>query len=364
MAHGSRSYRLKTQGSKPCIETNDFSVSVHRGCAIPVTVKPLLACTLAALFLVSCKKEETSPEPTPEKTAAGRGKIDPVPKPEAKPVAAPEPRKAPVPPKKAIAWKDKLLHAGIKHHNPNYTNQGQFQIEDGKVLAVMLPGMGITSLEGLPIKHLRQIDISDNPISDISPLKGAPLEVFYAERTKVEDLTPLRGAKLGAIALSFTPVHDISPLAGAPVEEVRLVSTRVADISALAGAPIQAAWFTDSPVNSIAALAKAPLITLTLHRTKVTDVSPLAGSQLQRLHIGETPVRDLRPLAGLPLTRLVFTPPYILEGMDVVRALPLREIGTAFDDERKDLVAPSRFWPAWDAVMAGGRPGTDPAPGQ
>jgi hypothetical protein len=87
-----------------------------------------------------------------------------------------------------------------------------------------------------------------------------------------------------------------------------------------------------------------PLVSLTLHRTRVTDLSPLSGSSLQRLHIAETPVHDLTPLKGLPLTRLVFTPANIKTGMEIARELPVREIGTRFDEEGRDLMPPAAFW--------------------
>jgi hypothetical protein len=93
----------------------------------------------------------------------------------------------------------------------------------------------------------------------------------------------------------------------------------------------------------------------------VKDLSPLSGTALQRLHIGETPVTDLSPLKGMKLTRLVFTPTNITKGMDVARSLSLQEIGTRFDEEQKDLVPSSSFWPAYDAANAP-RPPLAPRP--
>jgi hypothetical protein len=55
-------------------------------------------------------------------------------------------------------------------------------------------------------------------------------------------------------------------------------------------------------------------------------------------------VEDLTPLKGMNLTRLVFTPANIKAGLDVAKTLPLREIGTKFEDAEKDLTTPEVFW--------------------
>jgi hypothetical protein len=103
-------------------------------------------------------------------------------------------------------------------------------------------------------------------------------------------------------------------------------------------------WLTGCPVENLSPLEDLPLVSLTLHRTKVKNLAPLSETRLRRLHIGETPVEDLTPLRGMALTRLVFTPANIKRGLEVVKDLPLQEIGTRFDEEAKDLAPPSVFW--------------------
>ncbi|WP_075089409.1 hypothetical protein [Verrucomicrobium spinosum] len=118
----------------------------------------------------------------------------------------------------------------------------------------------------------------------------------------------------------------------------------MSDISGLRKSPLSMVWLNGCPVSNIAPLKGLPLKSLTLHLTRVVDLSPLSGSSLERLHIGETPVEDLTPLLGLHLTRLVFTPDRIKKGLEVVKAMPLGEIGTKFAEEGNDLKPPAAFW--------------------
>jgi len=253
-----------------------------------------------------------------------------------------------------IMWTSpKMVHDEIKYHNPIYNGQGQFELVEGKLLTAVVAGTGMTSVECFRDLGLRAIDISNNPIRDLSPLAGMKLQTLYADGTLVEDLTPLRGMPLTSFYAGGTPLHTLTGLEGAPLAEFNIVGTRVADLTPLEGAPLKMVWLTGCPITDVSPLAKSPLVSITLHQTKITDLSPFTGTRLQRLHIAETPVTDLRPLANVPLTRLVFTPPLITAGIPEIRAIPtLREIGTRFDDAAKDLVSPAQFWPAFDAAMS------------
>lgn len=268
----------------------------------------------------------------------------------AKPAAVVTPTAAVPAQPKPIYWTNELLQAEIKFHNPGYEGNGQAQLENGVVTALMLRGAKIENLAFVDkMKTLMAIDLGDTAVSDLRPLKGLQIIELYLENTKVKDISSLRGMPLQKLYLSGSPIMDLGPLEGAPIEELNAVNIQARDITPLGKSPIKMLWLTDSPVESIAALKTVPLISLTLHRTKVKDLSPLTGTALQRLHIAETPVEDLSPLKGMQLTRLVFTPANIKAGLDVARSLPLQEIGTRFDDEAKDLGPPAVFWSAYDA---------------
>lgn len=286
---------------------------------------------LAAL-LVSCSE---SPKDAPVASEESGAPEPVVTEAEPKPTAPPK------------FWSELAIHKAIRAVNPVYSGNGQFQIDpQGQPQAISLAACGVSDIGPLKGMALQQIDLSGNPISDLSPLKGMPLIGLYLEDTNVEDLTPLAGnTTLKELYVSRTPLRKLSGLEGVPIEQFNAINSRVEDLSGLAGTPLKMAWFTGCNVTDITPLRGCPMESLTLHQTPITDLSPLAGTSLQRLHIGETPVTDLTPLAGLPLTRLVFDYDKIEKGLDVVKAIPsITEIGTAYDDNKKDLVLPAQFW--------------------
>ncbi len=293
---------------------------------------------LAVLGLSACGKPADPPPPAPP----------PPVKTGAQETSKSEPASA-----KKVYWTDEMLHTEIKYHNPAYAGDGQFEINGGRPLALVLRGCQVESLRFVEKLEPLMLDLSETPLTDLGPLRGKPIVELYLEDTQATDLSALRGMPLEKLYLSRTPARDLSALENAPLVELNVINSNVADISALATCKnLQMLWLTGCPVESIGALAGLPLVSVTLHRTKVKDLRPLAGTRLQRLHIGETEVIDLTPLKGVPLTRLVFTPERITKGMEVARALPVREIGTRFDDEGRDLEPPAVFWAKQDAATA------------
>ena len=277
-----------------------------------------------ALLLVSCEKEEArNTEPAKKEAIA-------------------------TPPLPKIFWSDVKLHGAIRAKNPDYTGQGQFKIDEGgNPIAIGLDNCNITDISALQGMKLQGLYLQACPIEDISVLKGMPLVELALEKTKVKDLSPLSGNKtLQKLYLGGSGVEDLSPLKGAPISELNLVDTHIKKLDGVAGMPIKMLWLTGSPVEDITSLRSCPeLVSLTLHKTNVKDLSPLSGTRLQRLHIAETPVTDLSPLTGMALTRLVFTKERITKGLEAIQTMPsLRELGSKFDDEGKDLVHPSAYW--------------------
>ncbi len=315
--------------------------------AMPVTMpcRRLFLLSSLSLLLTHCgdepKKEAGVPYPA-AKPAAPAGE----------PAAASTPTAAtPAKPDlKNLRWTPEMMHTEIKYHNQAYTGDGQFNIEDGKVVALSLRGAKIDNLKFLQHIDPLALDVSETPVSDLRPMQGKKLVELYLEDTKAQDLSPLRGIPLQKLYLSRTPVQNLAALEGMPLTELNAVDCPIGDISGIARCPIQMLWLTGCPVESIAALKTVPLVSVTLHRTKVKDLTPLSGTALQRLHIAETPVTDLSPLKGMQLTRLVFTPANITAGIEIAKTLPLQEIGTRFDDQGKDLQPPATFWPAYDAA--------------
>ncbi len=242
------------------------------------------------------------------------------------------------------------IHQRLTAKNPHYNGQAQFANEPGLGLVGDLSGTGITDLSPLKGVPFGALDLRGLPISNIDPLRDMPLKALALEDTKVTDLKPLKGMKLEKLYLNNTAVTDLAPLAGMPLKELQLVGTKVRDLGPLRGEPIEQLWLNDTPVTTILPLAGCPLVSLTLEGTKVSDLTPLSKmTTLRRLHIAAIPVHDLTPLQGLTLTRLIFTPPNITKGMDVVRAMKsLTEVGTSLDTR----MPPAQFWLLYDQGKA------------
>jgi Leucine-rich repeat (LRR) protein/tRNA A-37 threonylcarbamoyl transferase component Bud32 len=100
--------------------------------------------------------------------------------------------------------------------------------------------------------------LNDQPISDLSMLKGANITKLSIMRTQVSDLSPLRGMKLTTLLLLGTKVSDLSPIKGMPITSMNIGRTEIRDLSPLAGMPLRTFSMSDCEY--------------------VTDLSPLAGS--------------------------------------------------------------------------------------
>ena len=140
----------------------------------------------------------------------------------------------------------------------------------------------LTGLEFAP--GLRRIDLTDNDVTDLSPLAHAPniRELRVGGEISVSDVRPLAALrKLRLLQVSHGRVQDISGLGGlVELRELDLRFNEISDISALAG------------------LTNLEL--LSLDKNPVSDLSPLAGlTRLERLWMRYAMVSDVSPLANL-----------------------------------------------------------------
>ena len=230
--------------------------------------------------------------------------------------------------------------------NPDYRGQGKLHEENGEIIAAEFPNCGLKDLSPLRGLKLSALDLSGNPVRELRHLRGMPLVRLFLEFTLVDKLDELVDAQLVELRLNGSPVESLKGLEGQPLENLYAVGTQINNVSALSSSNLRLLWLTESPVSDLSPLAGLPLVSLTIHRTLVEDLSFVRKLPLiQRLHIGETLIADLTPLKGLNLTRLVFTPSRIERGMEVAKSLSnLKEIGTKFDDQGKDLMPPDAFW--------------------
>ena len=230
--------------------------------------------------------------------------------------------------------------------NPDYRGQGKLHEENGVIVAGEFPNCNLRDLSPLRGLSLMGLDLSGNPVREIRHLRGMPLRTLFLENTRVESLVELGEANLVELRLNNSPIKSLRGLEGQPLENLYAVGTQITEVSPISSSNLRQLWLSESPVSDVSGLAGLPLVSLTLHRTLVDDLSFVRKLPvLQRLHIGETLISDLTPLEGLNLTRLVFTPPSIKRGLSAARGLHnLREIGTSFDEQRRDLTNPEAFW--------------------
>jgi serine/threonine protein kinase/regulation of enolase protein 1 (concanavalin A-like superfamily) len=170
------------------------------------------------------------------------------------------------------------VQAELKARTPGGDVRLEPTVEAGVVTELRVGGNGVADLA--PVRALAGLKVlhwHDGPVSDLTPLKGLPLEQLTIARTKVGDLSPLAGMKLKYLNCDGSNVADLTPLTGMPLEE------------------------------------------LGLHNTRVADLTPLTGMPLKRLQLHETRVTNLAPLKGMALEHVTLTPQTIGRGMEVLR---------------------------------------------
>ena len=145
--------------------------------------------------------------------------------------------------------------------------------------------LGIKNLRGLEAaKNLRQLSLSDNRISDLTPLANlTQLRYLPLRDNAISDLTPLANlTQLQALSLDRNQkISDLTPLAN--LEELKELS------------------FSENRVSDLTPLANlTKLKWMHLAHNQISDLTPLANlDELKELYIGFNDISDLTPLANL-----------------------------------------------------------------
>lgn len=163
------------------------------------------------------------------------------------------------------------------------------------------PLSDLSPLKGLP---LQELSIIDARVKDIAPLAGMPLTKLNLTGTRVTDLSVLKGMPLQELTLSHLTIKDLKPLAGMPLEYLNISQTEISDLTPLTGMKLKRLIAPATRIRDITVLAGMPLTELNISRTEVSDIAPLAGMKIGSLNLSQTRVRDLASLAGMPLRGL------------------------------------------------------------
>lgn len=111
------------------------------------------------------------------------------------------------------------LHKALKALNSAYQEDGKIEVEDGQIVEVNLENCNIINIAPLAgLKYLRNVQIGNNLIWDISPLKNLKLSGLSLSRTDVRNLDVIKGMKLYWLDISYTKIDNISLLKKMPLK--------------------------------------------------------------------------------------------------------------------------------------------------
>lgn len=286
-------------------------------------------------------------------------------------------------------WLDDILQA----RNPGYKGDCKFVVKNGVITEIDLPALfvDLSGLEGLQLEKVRsgrhilapfrgmplreatitargaRIDLRyargmplrqlilapyANPFNDLrpldkidlSPLRGAPLEVLSLGRHAC-DLEPLRGMELKSLECWGATISNIEPLRGMPLQQLNLGSTMVQDLRPLKDAPISTLEIGDTPVSNLSPLKGSPLRVLNCGMEGFLDLAPLKGMPLQELDIGGMRVSDLTVLQTMPLKTLFFSPNVIAADLGPLRGCTTLEQVRVNGNQ---AIKPAEFWDWWE----------------
>lgn len=64
-----------------------------------------------------------------------------------------------------------------------------------------------------------EVSLDDQPVQDLSPLRGAQVTGLSVRNTKITDLKTVAGMSLKTFSFQGTKVSDLTPLTGMPLED-------------------------------------------------------------------------------------------------------------------------------------------------
>jgi serine/threonine protein kinase/Leucine-rich repeat (LRR) protein len=103
--------------------------------------------------------------------------------------------------------------------------------------------------------------MENQPLSDLSVLKGAPLSEITFYNCQFRDLAPIRDLKLEHFYLNSDFVADLSPLRGMPLKTVYLRGANIRDLAPLKDLPLRALYLDAcGSVTDVALVAEIPTL--------------------------------------------------------------------------------------------------------
>ncbi len=169
-----------------------------------------------------------------------------------------------------------------------------------------LRGNRLTHIDTLGARQLRldYLNVSDNAIRSLEPLRGARIERIDCSGNQITDLSPLTGMPLRRLHIDDNPIKNLGSLRGLPLKELSFHRCRVSDLTPLQGMRLGVLGLEHNAVTNLTPLHGMPLHSLNINGNRVEDLGPIAQSPLRTLGLRDNRVRDLTPVPWTHLTSL------------------------------------------------------------
>lgn len=167
-----------------------------------------------------------------------------------------------------------------------------------------LSGVRLSDTHALARLDVRELNLSLNPLSDLSGVHALHPEWLDLSDTAVADVHALSDLPLRELNLAHSSVGSLAPLAHCPLEKLDLTGLPIHEITALRSIALHKLVLSRTEVKDLSPLASLPLQELAVDGTLISDLQPLAGMKLTRLNLAGTAVKDLSPLKGMPLVEI------------------------------------------------------------
>lgn len=157
------------------------------------------------------------------------------------------------------------------------------------------------------LTNLLVICLENNQIEDLSPISDLPL-VYALEiiDNQISDLSKMNGTgllNLDVLNISGNPIQDISALSMyTKIEQLGAIGCQITDISALSEMEkMYALKLDDNQITDISALAKLKNIrTLSLKNNQISDISVFEnGMGVVNLYLSNNQISDITPLSNV-----------------------------------------------------------------
>lgn len=167
-------------------------------------------------------------------------------------------------------------------------------------------GKGIKNLKGLEACiSLRSIELSENEIVDLGPLKDLKLlQQLILAKNKIKDVTPLQSlVKLQHLDLDQNQIEKIDSLGGfTNMRSFYVAGNKIKDISVVAKfTKVWSMYLQGNPISDLKPLSQLQFLDqLDISNTQVADLSPLAElPRLMRIIMNGSKVSDLKVLVEM-----------------------------------------------------------------